>query len=189
MRIRRFEAPDSKTALAMVKAELGDEAVILANRTIPAGGGPHRKYGKTMVEVVAAMDYELYSMAGYGDNDVEQPGEAVRVSLQGKSIVARRDDFSGRIDKGAGEKLARGGVMRNFVTSGSPKEWRRLPCGSEAGPRVPEARCRWRCGLLRGQWPTLVRCADGTGQKGRQHQAASRGGSPLAGAAYRADSL
>jgi len=73
MRIRRFEAPDSKTALALVKAELGDDAVILANRTIPADGGLLRKYGRTVVEVVAATDYDLYSIAGRSD---ESRGEA-----------------------------------------------------------------------------------------------------------------
>jgi flagellar biosynthesis protein FlhF len=67
MRIRRFEAPDSKAALAMVKAEMGEDAVILANRTIPATGGSIRKYGRTLVEVVAAMDYDLYSLSGYTD--------------------------------------------------------------------------------------------------------------------------
>lgn len=53
MRIKRFEAPDSKTAFAMVKKELGEDAVILANKTLDAGT-PNQRY-----EVVAAMDYDL----------------------------------------------------------------------------------------------------------------------------------
>ncbi len=57
MRIRRFEAPDHKTALAMVKDELGDDAVILANRTIRSPAGRSR------VEVVAALDRDIFSMA------------------------------------------------------------------------------------------------------------------------------
>ncbi|MEW6289400.1 MAG: flagellar biosynthesis protein FlhF [Thermodesulfobacteriota bacterium] len=53
MRIKRFEAPDSKTAFAMVKKELGEDAVILANKTLDAGTANQR------YEVVAAMDYDL----------------------------------------------------------------------------------------------------------------------------------
>ncbi|OKY74586.1 MAG: flagellar biosynthesis protein FlhF [Desulfobulbaceae bacterium DB1] len=53
MRIRRFEAPDSKTAFALVKKELGDSAVILANKTLNAGTADQR------YEVLAAMDYDL----------------------------------------------------------------------------------------------------------------------------------
>ncbi|MFH1215698.1 MAG: AAA family ATPase [Pseudomonadota bacterium] len=53
MRIRRFEAPDSKTAFALVKKELGHNAVILANKTLDAGT-PNQRY-----EVLAAMDYDL----------------------------------------------------------------------------------------------------------------------------------
>ena len=53
MRIKRFEARDTKTAIAMVKAEMGDDAVILATRTLKGG-----KNGSA-VEVVAAVDYDL----------------------------------------------------------------------------------------------------------------------------------
>ncbi|RJX31163.1 MAG: flagellar biosynthesis protein FlhF [Desulfurivibrio sp.] len=53
MRIKRFEAPDSKTAFAMVKKELGEDAVILANKILDPGTANQR------YEVVAAMDYDL----------------------------------------------------------------------------------------------------------------------------------
>ena len=60
MRIKRFEAPDTTTALAMVKEEMGEDAVILATRTIAASRGNIVKKGKeSKVEVVAAMDYDL----------------------------------------------------------------------------------------------------------------------------------
>ncbi|MDH3392773.1 MAG: flagellar biosynthesis protein FlhF [Desulfobulbaceae bacterium] len=63
MRIKRFEAPDTTTALAMVKAEMGDEAVILATKTISAHQGNIVKKGQeTKVEVVAALDYDLDSL-------------------------------------------------------------------------------------------------------------------------------
>lgn len=54
MRIKRFQAKNSSTALAMIKAEMGDDAVILATKEI---AGSHGK--KSTVEVVAAIDYDL----------------------------------------------------------------------------------------------------------------------------------
>jgi flagellar biosynthesis protein FlhF len=58
MRIKRFEAPDTSTALALVKEEMGEDAVILATKVIKAARAG--KPGK--VEVVAAMDYDLDSL-------------------------------------------------------------------------------------------------------------------------------
>jgi flagellar biosynthesis protein FlhF len=59
MRIKRFEAIDTMTALAKVKEELGEDAIILSTRTIPAGrkNGTGRN-GRPVVEMVAAMDYD-----------------------------------------------------------------------------------------------------------------------------------
>ncbi len=47
MRIKRFIAPDMRTALSMVRDEQGPDAVILSNRVTPQG-----------IEVVAATDYD-----------------------------------------------------------------------------------------------------------------------------------
>lgn len=58
MRIKRFEAIDNKSALAMVKKELGDDAIILATRTLPVDK-KNGKNAKPLVEIVAAMDYDL----------------------------------------------------------------------------------------------------------------------------------
>ncbi|MFH7321214.1 AAA family ATPase [Desulfurivibrio sp. D14AmB] len=60
MKVKRFEAPNTKSALALVKEELGSEAVILSTRTVrPASGAAG--YGRTAswVEVVAAVDFDL----------------------------------------------------------------------------------------------------------------------------------
>ncbi|MEA2085226.1 MAG: flagellar biosynthesis protein FlhF [Thermodesulfobacteriota bacterium] len=60
MKIKRFEAPDTRAALAMIKNEMGDDAIILTTRTI----SPSRRNGKkkngdsSLVEVVAAIDYD-----------------------------------------------------------------------------------------------------------------------------------
>jgi flagellar biosynthesis protein FlhF len=62
MRIKRFEATDSKTAFAMVKKELGEDAVILANKTLDAGTANQR------YEVVAAMDYDLETISVASEN-------------------------------------------------------------------------------------------------------------------------
>ena len=47
MRIKRFIAPDIRSALRMVRDEQGAEAVILSNRTTADG-----------IEIVAATDYD-----------------------------------------------------------------------------------------------------------------------------------
>ncbi len=73
MRIKRFEAPDSKTALAMVKKELGDDAVILANKTLDAGTSRQR------FEVVAAMDYDLETITFTSENDASLSGRKPRI--------------------------------------------------------------------------------------------------------------
>ncbi len=55
MRIKRFEAADTYSAMIMVKEELGENAVILSTRTLKEQGGAGRR---PRVEVVAAMEYD-----------------------------------------------------------------------------------------------------------------------------------
>ena len=130
MRIRRFEAPDSKTALAMVKAELGDDAVILANRTIPADGGLLRKYGRTVVEVVAATDYDLYSLAGYSDggNDPSRQ-EAVH-------FTAEEPKKSGAVSFDALMARKRPANHEPLLSAGKAEK-KRWPGGSEKNDSLP----------------------------------------------------
>ncbi|KRT59870.1 hypothetical protein Ga0076813_16233, partial [endosymbiont of Ridgeia piscesae] len=47
MKIKRFFAPDMRTALRKVRETLGSDAVILSNKRVDGG-----------VELVAAMDYD-----------------------------------------------------------------------------------------------------------------------------------
>jgi flagellar biosynthesis protein FlhF len=56
MRIKRFEASDTSSAMAMVKEELGEDAVILSTRNLPGKSGSAR--GGPRIEVVAAMEYD-----------------------------------------------------------------------------------------------------------------------------------
>jgi flagellar biosynthesis protein FlhF len=54
MRIRRFVGNDFKETLALVKKELGSDAVIMSSRTIKTGFG----LGRKKVEITAALDYK-----------------------------------------------------------------------------------------------------------------------------------
>lgn len=53
MRIKRFEAKDTQSALALVKQEMGGDAIILGTKSLGGKGKARR------IEVVAAMDYDL----------------------------------------------------------------------------------------------------------------------------------
>ncbi|MBU0481469.1 MAG: flagellar biosynthesis protein FlhF [Proteobacteria bacterium] len=64
MQIKRFEAADTRTALEMVKKEMGEDAVILSTRTVHGISGR----GRGHMEVVAAMDYDLEELSGYQSN-------------------------------------------------------------------------------------------------------------------------
>ncbi len=67
MRIKRFEAKNHQSAMALVKQELGDDAIILGTKTIGGKGAGQR------VEVVAAMDYDLDTLLDHADLP-EEPG-------------------------------------------------------------------------------------------------------------------
>lgn len=89
MRIKRFEATDTYSAMAMVKEELGEDAVILSTRNLPGKSGSAR--GGPRIEIVAAMEYDPEpeitlppqespgkearqpKAAGYGYHSVRQP--------------------------------------------------------------------------------------------------------------------
>src|SRR2546428_9731586 len=58
MHVKRFEAADMPEALRLVKHELGPNAVILSTRQIKKGGGTFGIFGRSFVEVTAAVDRE-----------------------------------------------------------------------------------------------------------------------------------
>ena len=58
MHVKRFEAADMAEALRMVKLELGPNAIILSTRQIKKGGGAFGIFGRSFVEVTAAVDRE-----------------------------------------------------------------------------------------------------------------------------------
>lgn len=72
MRLRRFEAPDTTTALAMIRKEMGEDAVILTSRPISG-----KKNGiKPWIEVVAAMDSDIEALV----NTAPRPGAPEQLS-------------------------------------------------------------------------------------------------------------
>src|SRR5919197_745556 len=58
MHVKRFEAADMAEALRLVKLELGPNAVILSTRQIKKGSGAFGIFGRSFVEVTAAVDRE-----------------------------------------------------------------------------------------------------------------------------------
>lgn len=80
MRIKRFIAPDMRTALRMVRDEQGPDAVILSNRATADG-----------IEVVAATDYDEALVAQalrVAVPEMTQAAPAVVVNLSSKSAAA-----------------------------------------------------------------------------------------------------
>jgi len=67
MRIKRFQAKDNQSALALVKQEMGEDAIILATKTIGKKGGARR------IEVVAAMDYDLDNILETAEEKYQSP--------------------------------------------------------------------------------------------------------------------
>jgi len=58
MHVKRFEAADMPEALRMVKQALGPNAIILSTRQIKKGGGAFGIFGRSFVELTAAVDRE-----------------------------------------------------------------------------------------------------------------------------------
>src|SRR2546426_12336805 len=58
MHVKRFEAADMAEALRMVKLELGPNAIVLSTRQIKKGSGAFGIFGRTFVEITAAVDRE-----------------------------------------------------------------------------------------------------------------------------------
>ena len=63
MHVKRFEAADMAEALRMVKLELGPNAIILSTRQIKKAGGAFGIFGRSFVEVTAAVDHEAVDPA------------------------------------------------------------------------------------------------------------------------------
>ncbi|NOY52959.1 MAG: flagellar biosynthesis protein FlhF [Deltaproteobacteria bacterium] len=56
MQIKKYEAVDMPSAVRMIKNDLGSDAVILSTRNVRKGKGTFGLFGRSMVEVTAAVD-------------------------------------------------------------------------------------------------------------------------------------
>ncbi len=56
MQIKKYEAVDMPSAVRLIKNDLGSDAVILSTRNIRKGKGTFGLFGRSMVEVTAAID-------------------------------------------------------------------------------------------------------------------------------------
>jgi flagellar biosynthesis protein FlhF len=138
MRVERYTARDSRSAMAMVRAELGADALILANR---------RVHGQ--VEITAAIDVE---------QAVAQAGSVARAPVA-RPAVSRPAGSTNEIQLKALEKelLRLRGILEQELGSRSWKD--------SAGARGPDAALRQRLlrmGLSRSLTGTLLDAAPRT---------------------------
>ncbi len=80
MKIKRFFAPDIRKAMAMVKDELGSDAVIMSNRSVDGG-----------VEIVAARDFDEQSVHNKLQSDIEDDGKVTASSDPKKVALSEFD--------------------------------------------------------------------------------------------------
>ena len=92
MQIKTFRALDIREALQAIKEELGRDAVILSTKEVKSGSGAFGLFGRSMVEVTAAVDrapiqHGRDSMAGYGGDRARDDGA---ILAHGKFIEGDR---------------------------------------------------------------------------------------------------
>ena len=85
MKVKKFVADDMRTALRIVREELGPDAVILSNRTV-----------NDKVEILAVMDYdeELINDAISESKAQQKPGSAAAYYEQAAADRYKQDQFS-----------------------------------------------------------------------------------------------
>ncbi len=64
MRIKRFEAPDTQTAMAMIKKELGEDALILSTKKIASEKNGRGGKNPDRIEVLAVVEQDLRPFPG-----------------------------------------------------------------------------------------------------------------------------
>lgn len=125
MRIRRFLAKNYSQALARVKQELGEDALVMSTRSLEPGTGPGEMGGEPMVEITAAVEYspkdEKPQWGGFGKDEgisVIKESELDLKSLiftlltrtdQARSLGLKRhqfDVYSRLVDNGVSERFA-----------------------------------------------------------------------------------
>ena len=90
MQIKKFEALNMQDAVKLIKSELGPDALILSTKKVRKGGSAFGLFGRSMVEVTAAVDFE-------GENNPPQSplnlrGDVGELRLTGGFSGEKNDD-------------------------------------------------------------------------------------------------
>jgi flagellar biosynthesis protein FlhF len=83
MKIKRFFAPDIRKAMAMVKEELGSDAVIMSNRSVDGG-----------VEIVAARDFDEQAVHNKLQSDIEDDNQHADSDKKPKKVTVSAFDVT-----------------------------------------------------------------------------------------------
>lgn len=117
MHIKRYTAPSMSDALALVKKDLGDDAVMLASRNI------EDEHGNTLIEVTAAVDTPIATSTFKDEETTETPksmgqanGGKVAYEAKPKTFEKIPEDFP-MLDKSASDLqklLDKHGILPNI---------------------------------------------------------------------------
>lgn len=187
MKVKRFEAPDTKSALALVKEELGNDAVILSTRNFqPENNG--RKGGNPWVEVVAAIDFEVETVTNASrSKPTTKAAPAARAFLPPESAAQARpvSGYHLPVDDISFSREARR-LQQRFTKESTPAQPEIRHDVKKPAPRVREAEqakngrpnpedvVNWRNQILEqlvvepltlrsGQGPTIIALVGPTG--------------------------
>jgi flagellar biosynthesis protein FlhF len=94
MIVKKFEAVDMQEALKLVKNEMGSNAVILSTRSIKKGGGAFGLFGRPVIEVTAAVDYDSKMKGNQLSRTPNPEPRTPKLSLTTSMIEPLRDDIT-----------------------------------------------------------------------------------------------
>ncbi|HRI37629.1 MAG TPA: hypothetical protein PLO50_03650, partial [Nitrospira sp.] len=86
MKVKTFHALTMQDALRAIKEELGPDAIILSSKEVREGGRLLRVFNHTVLEVMAAAEYERPQVVGES-KQAQEPVPTVRTSGAGPAAV------------------------------------------------------------------------------------------------------
>lgn len=112
MQIKRYEVENIQEALRQIKVDMGPDAVILSTRRVRRTGGKYGLMGKSVLEVVAAIDGVPPALKGDrpAESDVLPAGRGKAVDT---TIHDDLDDLRDAIRKAGGGKAGDKGAVGN----------------------------------------------------------------------------
>jgi flagellar biosynthesis protein FlhF len=143
MKIKRFFAPDMRTALRKVRETLGSDAVILSNKRVDGG-----------VELVAAMDYD--EAAFTPEPEPEPPAMAdVRPLRPPQSEVPKNEPYIGERREPPAQTLKLDQLRRQRQPAAKRVEWSQDPLLQEMRREMSELRRMMELELSELTWRDL----------------------------------